>query len=299
MSSGDAGIGSEYFPRYSLSHLTLIGCTVPELVYIAARAGYDAIGPRLIQMGVPGESPHSPLDRQMVQATRHALDVTGIQVHDVELARIISTTDVKSYEPAMEVGAELGGRSLIASAWTNNVDDRNFVIDSYATICEMAGNYNLSVALEFPSFSRLRDLKETVDIVKAADQPNAKILIDTLYMHLSQVDISELDKLPDQWFEFIQVCDVAPGIPLDRPGMIQIARDARLYPGDGCVDFKAIIERLPPLDYCIELPSRSRVIELGYEEHARRCLIASKKTFENLSSKRTAPAISSSAVRTN
>ena len=28
-------------PLYSLAHLTLIGATPPELVYIAARAGYE------------------------------------------------------------------------------------------------------------------------------------------------------------------------------------------------------------------------------------------------------------------
>ena len=34
---------------YSLAHLTLIECTPAELVYIAARAGYDAVSPRLIK----------------------------------------------------------------------------------------------------------------------------------------------------------------------------------------------------------------------------------------------------------
>ena len=36
-------------PLYSLAHLTLIGATPPELVYIAARAGYDAVSPRFIR----------------------------------------------------------------------------------------------------------------------------------------------------------------------------------------------------------------------------------------------------------
>ena len=37
-------------PLYSLAHLTLINATAPELIYIAARAGYDAVSPRFIQM---------------------------------------------------------------------------------------------------------------------------------------------------------------------------------------------------------------------------------------------------------
>ena len=54
---------------------------------------------------------------------------------------------------------------------------------------------------------------------------------------MSRVNSSELDDLPPEWFKFIQVCDVAPGIPDYRQGMIDIARNARLYPGEGCIDF--------------------------------------------------------------
>ena len=49
--------------RYSLAHLTLIGCSAPELVYVAARAGYDAVSPRFIPQNVPGEFACYPQDR--------------------------------------------------------------------------------------------------------------------------------------------------------------------------------------------------------------------------------------------
>jgi hypothetical protein len=68
--------------------------------------------------------------------------------------------------------------------------------------------------------------------------------------------------------------------------MIQLARDARLYPSEGCIDFKGIIERMPVVDYSIELPNQSRVNELGYEEHARRCLEHAKRTFGHVISQR-------------
>ena len=42
--------------QYSLAHLMLLGCAPPEMVYIAARAGYDFISPRMIYMGLPGET---------------------------------------------------------------------------------------------------------------------------------------------------------------------------------------------------------------------------------------------------
>ena len=273
-------------PLYSLAHLTLINATAPELIYIAARTGYDAVSPRFIQMNVPGEFAESPVDKQMVRATKTAIATTGLKVLDVELARITEDCDPRSFEPACELGGELGAKRMIMSAWTTDRTDRNFLIDCYGETCDIAAQYGLSVDLEFPSFSRLRTLDETLDIVRAADRPNGGILVDTLYLHLSRVDLAELLHVPSELFNFLHISDALPGIADTRQGMIQLARDARLYPSEGCIDFKGIIERMPVVDYSIELPNQSRVNELGYEEHARRCLQHAKRTFGHVISQR-------------
>lgn len=39
-------------------------------------------------MNLPGEFTHAPLDKAQVQATKTALDTTGLKVLDIELARI-------------------------------------------------------------------------------------------------------------------------------------------------------------------------------------------------------------------
>lgn len=264
---------------YSLAHLTLIGVTPPELVYIAARAGYDAVSPRFIPMHVPGEFTQSPVGKSQIQATKTALKTTGLKVLDVELARLTEDVDPRNFVPALELGGELEAQRMIMSAWTKTRDDRNFLIDVYAETCDLARPYGISVDLEFPTFSRLRTLDEALDIVRAADRPNGGILVDTLYLHLSRVDLAELLHIPSELFHFLHVSDCLPGIADTREGMIQLARDARLYPGEGWIDFKGIIERMPPVDYSIELPNKARIKELGYEEHARRCLQHAKRTF--------------------
>ncbi|MCV0429567.1 MAG: sugar phosphate isomerase/epimerase [Roseibium sp.] len=266
-------------PLYSLAHLTLINATVPELVYVAARAGYDAVSPRFIPMHVPGEFTQSPVSKAQVQATKTALSTTGLKVLDVELARITEDCDPKSFERSLELGGELGAKRMIMSAWTQTRDDRNFLIDVYGETCDLAEPFGLTVDLEFPSFSRLRTLDEALDIVRAADRTNGGILVDTLYLHLSRVDISELLHVPSDLLHFLHISDCLPGIADTREGMIQLARDARLYPGEGWIDFAGIIERMPPVDYSIELPNAARVAELGYEEHARRCLQHAKQKF--------------------
>lgn len=271
---------------YSLAHLTLIGCTPPELVYIAARAGYDAVSPRFIPIRVPGEFVQSPVDRSQVRATRTALATTGLKVTDIELARITEDVDPRTFCRSLEIGGELGARRMVMSAWTKSRDDRDFLIDVYSETCELAAPYGITVDLEFPTFSRLRTLDEALDIVRAADQPNGGILVDTLYLHLSRVDIGELLHVPSSLLHLLHVSDCLPGIADTRAGMIQLARDARLYPGEGWIDFPGIIERMPTVDYSIELPNHSRLAELGYEEHARRCLQHAKRTFGKARSRR-------------
>lgn len=266
--------------QFSLAHLTAIGCSAPELTYIASRAGYDFVSLRLIPMGVVGERACVPEDKEMIRKTKIALNETGVKMLDLELARILADKEPRTYEPAMEVAAELGARHVISSAWTTDRTDRDFIVERYAELCDLARSYGLTVELEFPTFSRLTNLQEAADIVRAASRPNCGILIDTLYMHLSRVSLDEVDALPRRWLHFLHICDAPKEIPTTREGMIHIARDERLYLGEGAIDFAPLFERLPSIPYSIELPNLKRVEELGYEEHARRCLQAAKQYLD-------------------
>jgi sugar phosphate isomerase/epimerase len=266
-------------PTFSLAHLTLIGCSAPELVYIAARCGYDAVSPRFVPMFVDGEFACRAEDKQMVQATKEAIKNTGIRVGELELVRILDGMNPRAHEPAMALAAELGGNRVITSAWLSEPVDRNYIVDCYVELCDIADQYGLTVDLEFPTFSTLRTLHAAVDIVRASERPNAGILIDTIYSEFSNLDLDELDRLPKEWFHFLHIADVPEKLPDTKKGQIQIARAGRLYPGEGRIDFAAIIDRLPPVTYSIELPNLERVEQLGYEGHARRCLETAKQTL--------------------
>ena len=87
---------------------------------------------------------------------------------------------------------------------------------------------------------------------------------------------SELDGVPREWFHFAHVCDAPPEIPTTDEALIHTARDERLYAGEGGIDIAGILQRLPPVPYSIELPHTARVKELGYAEHAFRCLETTK-----------------------
>jgi sugar phosphate isomerase/epimerase len=266
---------------YSLAHLTVLDCAPPEMTYLAARAGYDMVSFRLIPLGAAGEPRYAPEDKPMLRRTKIALAETGLKLHDLELARIVDALDPRIYLPAMEAAAELGAQHVISSAWTTRRDDRNFLIDSFAALCDLASPLGLTVDFEFPSFSRIGDLQQAADIVRAAGRDNGAILVDLLYMHFGRIKLEELESLPPSWFHFVHFCDAPKAIPATREGQIHIARSERLYAGEGAVDIAGVLNRLPPVVISIELPHLLRAQALGYEEHARRCLQSARRHMDS------------------
>ncbi|MGI9536101.1 MAG: sugar phosphate isomerase/epimerase family protein [Desulfocapsaceae bacterium] len=271
--------------QYSLAYLTVSGCSPSEMIHIAARTGYDFVGLRLIPMGIPGEYPFRPDDKEQISKIEVAFKETGVGLLDLELARIVEDVDPLSYLPAMEVAAQWGARHVISSAWTASRGNRNFVIDRYAEICDLAKPFGLTVSLEFPSFSRLATLQEAAEIVRAADRSNGGILVDTLYYHFSKVSLEELEELPNEWIHLLHVCDAPTEIPDRQDEMVHVARDERLYVGEGCIDFSSILQRLPHVPISIELPHAAMVKKYGYEGHARRCLETAKLQLDQIPTK--------------
>lgn len=265
-----------------MAYLTVRGCEPAEMAYIASRTGYDYISLRLIPMGIPGESAYLPEDRAMISRAKTALKETGIKVLDIELARILDDFDPHSYLPAFEVAAELGAEHVISSAWATEKRDRTFIVDRFSEICDLAKPFDLTVNLEFPTFSRLTNLKEASDIVRAANRTNGGILLDTLYFHYSRIHLAELEQIPRTYLNFMHICDTSKDIPTTSPDMINVAREERLYVGEGCIDFAALLSRLPLMPYSIELPNKKRLDELGFERHARRCLETAQKALDHV-----------------
>lgn len=263
--------------QYSIAHLTALGCTPPELTYIAARTGYDFVSLRPIYMGLPGEPNYElATNKQMLRDTKAALADTGIKLLDIELARIYDGLDPKRYLPAFEIAAELGGRHVLSSIWTN---DRNFAIERFAEVCDLAKPFGLTIELEFVPIASVQNLAGTLDVLNTAKRQNAGLMIDTHHFHRSGDKVEDLDKVPREWFRYFHLCDAPGEIPTSKVEMTRILREERSYIGEGGIDVASIVNRIPEIPYSIELPNLKRVQELGYEEHARRCLQSAKDYF--------------------
>ena len=259
---------------YSLAYLTSLSLSPPELVEAAAAAGYRYVGLRLTR--VTPQEPHYPLatDPALMRTTKVRLAATGIEVLDIELARISPEKQPRDFLRFLEAGAELGARHVI----TQLPDpDRARKTDRFAELCELARPFGLTIDLEFPSWTETPDLREAARVIRGADQPNAGILVDLLHFARSGSSVADLRQLPAHWFHFAHVCDAPAGVPPTNEELIHTARFERLFPGEGGIDVHGILDALPPgLPYALEIPRATLVAQIGAKEHAHRALTATR-----------------------
>ena len=260
--------------RYSLVHLTNISCPPPEMIRVAAKAGFDAVSLRTIPMGLPGERPYDiAKDPQLLRETRRASEETGVQLHDTENARIADGVDVAGYEPALAAAAELGIRHILSNIWTDNKD---FYTQQFGRLCELAAQYEQTVSVEFVTWASVTNLRQVKELLLASGQQNVGVVVDCLHFYRSRVQMQDLDQCPKEWFHYAHLCDCEAPIPTDEASLIHTGRAERLYPGEGAIPIREIISHIPNAVRGVEVPHLVRVDQLGYEEHARRALAAAK-----------------------
>lgn len=260
--------------RYSLVHLTNISCPPPEMIRIAAAAGYDAVSLRTIPMGLPGERPFDiAKDPQLLRETRRTAMDTGVELHDTENARIADGVDVADYEPALAAAAELGIHHILTNIWT---ECQSFYTEQFCRLCDLAARYEQTVSVEFVTWASVKNLRQVKELLLASGRTNVGVVVDCLHFYRSQVQLEELENCPKSWFHYAHLCDCDAPIPTDEAGLIHTGRAERLYPGEGAVPIKEIISRIPGAVRGVEIPHEVRLDQIGYEEHARRALAAAK-----------------------
>lgn len=265
--------------KFSLAHLTVLEWTPPEMIYNAKLIGYDYVGIRNIYMGLPGE-PNYDLSKRgrLYQLTKTALEETGVKIHDIELAKIEKGRDVLSYESAFEVAAELGATDVISSIWT---DDKDYYLDQFAKLCDMAKQYDLFVNLEFVTWAAVKNLKEAKEVINTVKRDNTGYLIDTLHFYRSKVSLSELDDIPKEKFRMVHICDGPGEIPTNKEDLVTVGREGRYYVGEGAIPIYDIVKKMgEDVVLSLELPNAQKVRDYGYTEHARRCLETARRYFE-------------------
>lgn len=253
-------------PRFSLAHLSVLGTTPVELVEIAADAGYDYASIRTTAVA-PGEVV-APLagDPAMVRGVVQRLADTGLGVLDVELARLGPDDEPEPFLPVLEAAAEVGARHVIAQLPD---PDRARAVDRFGRLCDLAVDFELTVDLEFTSWSEVGDLATAAAIVAAVDRRNAGVLVDALHLFRSDSPPGDLTRLPREWLRFVQLCDAPATVPRTVEGLIHTARSARSLPGYGGLPLGELLAVLPTVPFSLEVPNDVLRRELGTAAFAR------------------------------
>ena len=254
----------------SLAHLTVLEIAPPALFDLAAEAGYQSVGIRILP-AVPGAVCY-PLDRPMVVAWRRRLADAGVGVHEVEFIPLTPDVRVEEYRQTLALAAELGARRLNVSGDDPDIER---VTERFGRLCDLAAEVGIGVDLEFMRFRVVANLPQALDVVTRAARPNGRLLIDVLHLFRSGGTAQMLAEVPAHLVGSVQLCD-APRLDPTDAHVVDEARQGRLFPGEGELPLRDYLRALPR-DVCfsVEVPTGSSHPGLSPAERAARSYCAS------------------------
>lgn len=241
-------------PVLSLAALTVLELSPPDMVEVAARAGYSHVGLRLIP--ATPEEHHYPLlaDRSLQQQTQARLRDTGVQVLDIEILRLKPETRVADFQAVLALGAEFGASEVLIAG---NDPDEQRLTDRFAELCDLAAPYGLHPHLEFMPWTDARDLQQAVRIVETAVRDNGCVLVDAFHFDRSGSCLEDLAGVAPERLRYMQLCDVAGPRPDDMVEILRQARNERRFPGEGDCDLTSLLAAMPErIPLSLEIPTQ-------------------------------------------
>ena len=262
----------------ALSPPTLADTPPIEYVEAAAAAGYDAVGLRLARSPLFPFYPvvgNAPLIREL----KLILASSGLSVLDILSFYLQPETDLDSFAPALELGAELGARYALVAG-----DDPNWarLRDKTSRFCDMAAQFGISAALEFAVIRPLATLSQALRLLSEIGRKNGVICLDPLNFVRGGGSAAFLRGLEPRLFPYAQISDgvLAPGEP-DLSKLGRMSPNERRMPGDGTLPLRQILDALPPgLPLSVEIPM-PRTVKLPAREWARATAESTRRFLED------------------
>lgn len=239
----------------SLAPLTVLELGPDELVDVAAAAGFDAVGLRLIR-ATPEEPLRPAVGRTpLVRDIKRRLDDTGLRLVDIEVLRLRPDTHVRDdYGVFLETGAFLGAEQVLV---TGNDPDHHRTADRFAELAQLCAEHGLTPNLEPMPWTEVADLQQAVSILARAGHDNAGLLVDAIHWDRARNTPAQLAALPRNWIRYAQICDAVAPRPTTVDEMMYQGRSARLFPGQGSIDLVAMLYALPAgIPISVEAPVR-------------------------------------------
>lgn len=229
--------------QFSLNTSTLRGqkLTLPQLIEIAARAGYDGIELWMSELQTYLES-----GKSLASLKKHFSDANISPVNAIGFAKwmaqdtAVSTEGFAQMETEMNMLAELGCPRVAAPAiGATKPIDLLVAGEQYAKLIDLGRKTSVMPQLEFwGAYAPFHHLGQCLAVAAAANDPDARILPDVYHLFRGGSGFEGLKLVNGQAIEVFHLNDFTT-----KPRLEQQDSD-RVYPGDGIGPLKEIASTL-------------------------------------------------------
>lgn len=249
--------------RLGIAQLSLVGTAPPDLVTIAAEAGFDFIGARVRPVTATERPYNLQPGSAMLKKTLQRMADTGVTVEDIEFLLLDGSglqngqDQREAWLQMMEAGQALGASTLTVACAD---PDLGRFGDHLAQMTQDGKAYGIMPTLEPIAYQAVRNIPQAVELARRA---GCKIVVDALHVNRFGGTSDELRAAADL-VPLIQLCDGPATPPPSREALIKESRSERGVPGEGEFDLQTILAAFQAgTSVSIETPSDGRVAAMG------------------------------------
>ncbi|WP_104175030.1 sugar phosphate isomerase/epimerase [Arthrobacter sp. Y81] len=260
--------------QVGLAQLSLVGTAPPDLVAIAAEAGFDFIGARVRPVTGTERAHNLQPGSPMLKETLARMRDTGVTVKDIEFLLLDGSEQREAWLRMMAAGQALGAGSLTVAGADA---DASRLADTLARMTEDGRGFGIVPTLEPISYQPVQSLRAAAELAR---QAGCQVVVDALHFNRfggTQDQLADsLDLVP-----LVQLCDGPALRPVGRDGLVAESRSERGVPGEGEFDLAALVAAFPAgTPVSVETPSDRRVAQLGGVGWARTLKAASDAVLQ-------------------
>ncbi|HSQ04988.1 MAG TPA: sugar phosphate isomerase/epimerase [Burkholderiales bacterium] len=240
----------------SLAPLTVLPASPLAQIEAAHVAGFDAVGLRL-QPVIPTDI-DVMRDANLLRDIAWRLAATGLKVLDIEVFRIGPHADIASMLPAMEFAGSLGAQYMLCTSMLVDehvASEESRTVEKFAELCDAGVRLGIKPMLEFMIYRSVGTIEDALRMVKLVNHPNLGICVDALHLSRSGGAPDSLRKVDPRLLCYAQICDAPAALPPASRIPLE-ARSHRLYPGEGSLPLRELLDALPPdIPLSVEAPN--------------------------------------------
>lgn len=248
--------------QIGLAQLSLVRTAPPQLVRIAAAAGFDFIGARVRPVTATERAYDLQPGSSMLAETLRAIEETGVGVKDIEFLLLDGTDQRAAWRQMMEAGQALGAGTLTVAA---SLTDHTKLAEILGQMVRDGEEFGIVPTLEVISYQSVNSLPLAAALAR---DTGCRLVGDTL--HLSRVGTTD-EQLRENagLIPMLQLCDGPALAPADRDALVHESRSERGVPGSGDFRLAEMVAALPAdLPLSVEAPSDSTLARLGEQAWA-------------------------------